>query len=203
MRRRRISAATVSSTQRDICCRTFAPALPENPAASVRDCCSGAYIVGSRKDSPLTVRLKRARNRTMAVASRSLRKSSWVLLGDLGVVDFMAQPDGAPRLSRSFSDPSSASRIGDSSRRQVALIWMRVRRVCGADRRGLYPSCDAHSCPLSTLVAQRRRDGVDCHKRTNGLWAPERQREPPGGPEFESGIRVRDGRCASTRRTER
>jgi hypothetical protein len=30
-------------TQRDICCRTFAPALPENPAASVRDYCSGAY----------------------------------------------------------------------------------------------------------------------------------------------------------------
>jgi hypothetical protein len=35
MRRRRISAATVSSTQRDICCRTFAPALPSNPAASL------------------------------------------------------------------------------------------------------------------------------------------------------------------------
>ena len=31
-------------TQRDICCRTFAPALPENPAASVRDYCSGAHI---------------------------------------------------------------------------------------------------------------------------------------------------------------
>ena len=34
-----------------------------------------------------------------------------------------------PRLSRSFSDPVAPS---DSSRRQVALIWMRVRRVCGA-----------------------------------------------------------------------
>ena len=32
-------------TQRDICCRTFAPALPENPAASVRDYCSAAYNV--------------------------------------------------------------------------------------------------------------------------------------------------------------
>ena len=31
-------------TQRDICCRTFAPALPENPAASVRDYCSAAYM---------------------------------------------------------------------------------------------------------------------------------------------------------------
>jgi hypothetical protein len=31
-------------TQRDICCRTFAPALPENPAASVKDYCSGAHI---------------------------------------------------------------------------------------------------------------------------------------------------------------
>jgi hypothetical protein len=26
-----------------MCCRTFAPALPENPAASVRDYCSAAY----------------------------------------------------------------------------------------------------------------------------------------------------------------
>lgn len=33
--------------QRDICCRTFAPALPENPAASVRDYCSGAYTITS------------------------------------------------------------------------------------------------------------------------------------------------------------
>ena len=33
-------------TQRDICCRTFAPALPENPAASVREYCSGAYSAG-------------------------------------------------------------------------------------------------------------------------------------------------------------
>ena len=33
-------------TQRDICCRTFAPALPKNPAASVTDYCSGAYSVG-------------------------------------------------------------------------------------------------------------------------------------------------------------
>jgi hypothetical protein len=29
-------------------------------------------------------------------------------------------------------------------------------------------------------------DGVDWEKHTNGLWAPERQREPRGGPEFES-----------------
>ena len=82
----------------------------------------------------------------------------------------MAQPDGAPGLSRSFSDPSSASRIGDGSRRQVALIWMRRRRVCGADRRGLYPSCDARSCPPSSLVAQRRTNGVDWDKRTNASW---------------------------------
>src|ERR1700691_6420320 len=34
--------------QRDICCRTFAPALPENPAASVRDYCSGAYTSTTR-----------------------------------------------------------------------------------------------------------------------------------------------------------
>jgi hypothetical protein len=32
--------------QRDICCRIFAPALPEKPAASVRDYCSGAYTNG-------------------------------------------------------------------------------------------------------------------------------------------------------------
>ena len=37
-------------TQRDICCRTFAPALPENPAASVRDYCSAAYTNYWRKD---------------------------------------------------------------------------------------------------------------------------------------------------------
>ena len=30
-------------TQRAICCRIFAPALPNYPAASVRDYCSGAY----------------------------------------------------------------------------------------------------------------------------------------------------------------
>ena len=29
--------------QRTTCCRIFTPALPEYPAASVRDYCSGAY----------------------------------------------------------------------------------------------------------------------------------------------------------------
>jgi hypothetical protein len=29
-------------------------------------------------------------------------------------------------------------------------------------------------------------DSADCEKHANGLWAPERQRELPGGPEFES-----------------
>ncbi|MBM3601540.1 MAG: hypothetical protein FJX35_25365, partial [Alphaproteobacteria bacterium] len=29
--------------QRAICCRIFTPAQPDNPAASVRDFCSGAY----------------------------------------------------------------------------------------------------------------------------------------------------------------
>ena len=119
-----------------------------------------------------------------------------------------------PRLSRSFSDPSSASRIGDSSRRQVALIWMRVRRVCGADRRGLYPSCDAHSCPPSTLVAQRRRDGVDCDKHTITSLALELRTSRVAVPNLNQCIRVgtacdkgvwpfeaaaRDGReCASS-----
>lgn len=105
----------------------------------MRDSCSDAYIVGSRKDSPLTVRLKRARNRATAVASRSLRKSSWVLLGDLDVVDIMAQPDGAPRLSWSFSDPSSASRIGDSSSPSGRIDLDASRRVCGADTRASLP----------------------------------------------------------------
>ena len=34
--------------QRTTCCRIFTPALPEYPAASVRDYCSGAYsFIGS------------------------------------------------------------------------------------------------------------------------------------------------------------
>src|SRR3954462_7171426 len=32
------------SKQKAICCRSFTPALPEDPAASMRDYCSGAYI---------------------------------------------------------------------------------------------------------------------------------------------------------------
>ena len=79
--RRRISAATVSSTQRDICCRTFARRYRKIVAASVRDCCIGAYIVGSRKDSPLTVRLKRARNRATAIAKPLAAK---VIMGPAG-----------------------------------------------------------------------------------------------------------------------
>jgi hypothetical protein len=31
--------------QRTTCCRIFTPALPEYPAASVRDYCSGAYTL--------------------------------------------------------------------------------------------------------------------------------------------------------------
>src|SRR5262249_53534240 len=31
------------SRQKAICCRSFTPALPEDPAASMRDYCSGAY----------------------------------------------------------------------------------------------------------------------------------------------------------------
>src|SRR5207247_9797976 len=34
---------SADSKQRAICCRTFTPAQPEYPAASVSDCCSGAY----------------------------------------------------------------------------------------------------------------------------------------------------------------
>jgi hypothetical protein len=44
--KRRVLVGEDVSSQRDICCRTFAPALPENPAASVRDYCSGAYTGG-------------------------------------------------------------------------------------------------------------------------------------------------------------
>ena len=34
---------------RAICCRIFTPALPDHPAASVRDFCSGAYSLESDK----------------------------------------------------------------------------------------------------------------------------------------------------------
>src|SRR5207244_2867739 len=34
------------SKQKAICCRSFTPALPEDPAASMRDYCSGAYSLG-------------------------------------------------------------------------------------------------------------------------------------------------------------
>src|SRR3954471_6731585 len=44
----RPSSPALCSTQRDICCRIFTPAQPEYPAASVRDNCSGAYILLAR-----------------------------------------------------------------------------------------------------------------------------------------------------------
>ena len=43
---------------------------------------------------------------------------------------------------------------------------------------------------LRPPATQRRCDGVHWEKHTIGSWAPERQHEPPGGPEFKS---VRSG----------
>src|ERR1700736_2949413 len=40
---------SANPTQRAICCRIFTPAaLPEYPAASLRDYCSGAYTTGTK-----------------------------------------------------------------------------------------------------------------------------------------------------------
>src|SRR5262249_9123893 len=48
------------SRQKAICCRSFTPALPEDPAASMRDYCSGAYINVLFRSAPWKSRLFRA-----------------------------------------------------------------------------------------------------------------------------------------------
>ena len=65
-------------TQRDICCRTFAPALPENPAASVRDYCSAACTacpaLRFALDSAASAGVRRGRPLGRPVASRLPRR---------------------------------------------------------------------------------------------------------------------------------
>src|ERR1700730_14916070 len=78
-------------TQRAICCRIFHPAvLPEYPAASVRDYCSGAFIerehVGeSRFNAPETSRVHSRAGRSESGAGPQLGKKPMCLIGRPGV----------------------------------------------------------------------------------------------------------------------
>ena len=83
---------------------------------------------------------------TRTQRSRARTRQSAALSG-LDVVDIMAQPDGAPAVESVFFRPKLAPvALAIARRRQVALIWMRVRRVCGADTRASLPTS-----PLSSL----------------------------------------------------
>ena len=141
-------------TQRGICCRTFAPALPENPAASVRDYCSAAYNhvqVGEAEPDPYALHWRLSSNncRRYQGLPRSNRKA-----GSAGAELTARGSASPPSLNRWTSVGLMLSRIGSPG-------LTRWRPRTEADTRS--PDCSTAwiivSAPRISLVSTRAASG--------------------------------------------